>query len=166
MAHIEVVGADELDKLFRNTKLLSSEISKIVKTSVDTTKPIMLNAYRGAMSGSGMSGSVVGHTANTPTKKNALGQYTVSRAVGIHFGSKEKGGAKAIRYAAIAAMLNYGIPDHWVHYSRPNKFGLKEQWFSASKTYSFVDPAASAAEGPAVAAFEAKFNSLVKKYIN
>lgn len=182
MAHLEPLGLSALEKIASGMSYLVTDIDEVAKTCVEAGVPISEKIYRNTMAGASPSlGKAAASTNSTPVKKNSLGIYSVSRAVGWNPGASSKYASfhdwevqHKSRYAMIAAFFNYGVGPHYVDFSATNAYGNSAFVSHGSATHpgmknaggkGWHDKAASAAEGPVSAVVSQKFDEEVRRLL-
>jgi len=155
MAHIEPMGLEGLDKIHTGLRALTTGIDKIVIDCLDKAAPVGERAYKGALQGSGLPRRVSTSVDTLKPKKNDLGVYTVSRAIGF----REKDG---LRYAALAAYFEYGTKEHTIK-RRLHTGTVVDQKISGMASRPWHSAAVSAAEGPVTKIVQETFYEKVKE---
>ena len=176
---LEPLGLEALEKLASGLDTLTNDTDSVAKTCIEAATPTMESIYKATMAGASASlGGAASSSNAIPTKKNALGVYTVARPVGYapspgsrwpEFHKWEA--THRTRYGMVAALFNYGVPAHAIFYNSPNKYNLFAfKGSSGQFTHpgfagapGWAERAASAAEGPVTQLVIEKFEAEVKR---
>lgn len=182
MAHLEPMGVEALTKLSAGLQQMSWDIDDIAKECIEAGNPLLESIYRNTMSGASPSlGKAAASTNTTPAKKNSLGIYSVSRAVGWNPGVSPNSPESfhkwelqhKSRYAMIAALFNYGVGAHRVDFHTTNAYGKSAFVTHGSAMHpgmrvkggGWLDKAAKTAEGPVTQVVNRKFDEKVKELL-
>lgn len=181
MAHLEPIGLDALEKLSSGMSRVASDIDEIAKRCVEAGNPVMEAIYRNTMSGANSSLSKAAAATNTTkAKKNHLGVYSVSRAVGWNPSTRTKYASfhdwesqHKTRYGMIAALFNYGVGAHRVDFSGNNAYhhssfvshGRPMHPGMSVNAKGWHGKAAKAAEGPVSKVVSKAFDSEMKNLL-